>query len=124
MELAIEKRGVLAASPRFSVATSRLTTPYQFVQQSKENWLQYFKRHDISPKSVGVETRFHRHLKYGKNRTYWSEYIFYGYSNFGPGVILLTGFADQPNTQPQHDEYQESTKRIRGGQHASGFPVG
>jgi hypothetical protein len=98
-----------------------LTTPYRFVQQSEEDWLQYFKRHDIRPKTVGVEARLHRHLKFGKNRTYWSEYIFYGYSNFGPGVILLTGFPDQPNTQPQHDKYREPTKPIRDGQFTSVF---
>ncbi len=83
-----------------------LTTPYQLVMQKKEDWLQYFKRHEIKPNTVGFETRLHRHMKYGKTRTYWSEYIFYGYSNYAPGVIMMTGFPDQPETQPMHEKYQ------------------
>jgi hypothetical protein len=82
-----------------------LTTPYIFYQQSVENWIRYFHRHKIISNTVGVENRLYRHLKYGKSRTYWSEYIFYGYHNFGEGFILLTGFPDQANTQPQHNKY-------------------
>lgn len=83
-----------------------LTTPYLFLHQIRENWELYFKRHDIIANTVGVQTRLHRHLKYGKNRTYWSEHIFYGYSNHRPGVILLYGFPDQPETMPQHPRYK------------------
>lgn len=86
-----------------------LTTPYKFIHQSRESWLQYFNRHNIIPKSVGVESMLYRHLKYGKSRTYWSEYIFYGYYNFFPGVILLTGFPDQQNTLPCHETFQISS---------------
>ena len=82
-----------------------LTTPYLVYRQTEQDWLDYFKRHDIRPGTVGVETRLHRHMKYGKTRTYWSEYIFYGYVNYDPGIILLTGFPDQPQTQPQHEKY-------------------
>jgi hypothetical protein len=84
-----------------------LTTPYQLVMQSTDDWLRYFNRHEIEANAVGAETRLHRHMKYGKNRTYWSEYIFYGYSNYAPGVILMTGFPDQPETQPHHEKYQD-----------------
>ena len=83
-----------------------LTTPYQMIMQSNDDWLRYFERHDIRPGTVGAETRLYRHLKYGKSRTYWSEYLFYGYANFGPGVIKITGFPDQPETQPAHDNYR------------------
>jgi hypothetical protein len=84
-----------------------LTTPYGLVNQTKEDWIRYFERHAIHEGTVGVEARLHRHMKYGKTRTYWSEYIFYGYVNYGPGVILITGFPDQPQTQPQHNKYQK-----------------
>lgn len=83
-----------------------LTTPYLLAEHSENAWLEYFKRQDIIPNTVGVETRLHRHMKYGVNPTYWSEYVFYGYSNAAAGVIMLSGYPDQPETQPQHKEYQ------------------
>lgn len=83
-----------------------LTTPYLLVRQSEEDWLRYFARQEIIPQTVGVETRLYRHMKDGKDRTYWSEYAFYGYCNYGPGVIVLTGFPDQPETQPAHVKYR------------------
>ena len=82
-----------------------LTTPYRMYRQSEQDWLGYFERHDIHRGAVGAEARLYRHMKYGKSRTYWSEYIFYGYVNYDPGLILITGFPDQPQTQPQHDKY-------------------
>ncbi|MFZ4538094.1 hypothetical protein [Propionivibrio sp.] len=82
-----------------------LTTPYRLVMQSVQDWLCYFERHDIQSGKVGVETRLSRHMKYGKKPTYWSEYIFYGYCNYEPEVVFLTGFPDQPQTQPNHDRY-------------------
>ena len=84
-----------------------MTTPYQLIMQTTQEWLQYFARHDIIPGTVGVDTRLHRHMKFSKNNTYWSEYIFYGYSNFKPDVIYLTGFPDQPQTLPQHEKYKK-----------------
>lgn len=84
-----------------------LTTPYRLVMQSTQDWLGYFERHNIQPGTVGVEARLNRHMKYGKNPTYWSEYIFYGYCNYEPDVVFLTGFPDQPHTLPHHDKYLE-----------------
>lgn len=86
-----------------------LTTPYRLVMHTMADWLQYFERHDIHAGTVGVDTRLHRHMKFGKNPTYWSEFIFYGYSNFTSDVILLAGFPDQPSTQPHHDKYNYRT---------------
>ena len=94
----------LANTVQYSVG---LTTPYLMFRQTPQDWLGYFERHDIRPGTVGAEARLHRHMKYGKSLTYWSEYIFYGYVNYDPGVILITGFPDQAGTQPQHDKYQK-----------------
>ncbi len=80
-----------------------MTTPYILEGQTEEDWLRYFERHEIKQGTVGVESRLQRHMKYGKNLTYWSECIFYGYSNYEEGAILMTGFPDQPETQPQHE---------------------
>lgn len=84
-----------------------LTTPYRLVLQTTADWLHYFERQEIHPGTVGVDARLHRHMKYGKAPTYWSEYIFYGYSNYAADVVLLTGFPDQPRTQPQHAKYRQ-----------------
>lgn len=83
-----------------------MTTPYRLINQTTTDWLQYFERHDIHAGTVGVDTRLHRHMKFGKKATYWSEFVFYGYSNFTPNVIFLTGFPDKPSTQPQHESYK------------------
>lgn len=83
-----------------------LTTPYLFVEQSPADWNRYFARHGIRPTTAGVEARLHKHLKYGPNRTYWSEFVFYGYMNYAPGVIYMTGFPDQVETQPAHRSYR------------------
>lgn len=84
-----------------------LTTPYRLVLQTAADWLRYFERQAIHPGTVGVDARLHRHMKYGKSPTYWSEYVFYGYTNYAADVVLLTGFPDQPQTQPQHDQYRK-----------------
>ena len=83
-----------------------MTTPYRLLLQTTADWLQYFERHGIRPGATGVEAKLHAHMKYGKNPSYWSEFIFYGYSNYAADVILLTGFPDQPQTQPAHREYR------------------
>lgn len=93
----------VANSANYYVA---LTTPYLFVKQSPAEWTQYFARHGIRPNTVGVEARLHKHLKYGPNRTYWSEFVFYGYVNYAPGVIYMGGFPDQVETQPAHRNYR------------------
>jgi hypothetical protein len=82
-----------------------MTTPYRLILQTEQDWLRYFERHDIYAGRVGVETRLYRHMKFGKTPTYWSEYIFYGYCNFQADVIFMTGFPDQPRTQPCHNDY-------------------
>lgn len=84
-----------------------LTTPYRLVLQTAADWLHYFERHAIHPGTVGVDAMLHRHMKYGKTPSYWSEFAFYGYSNYAADVVLLTGFPDQPQTQPAHEKYRQ-----------------
>jgi tripartite-type tricarboxylate transporter receptor subunit TctC len=40
-------------------------------------------------------------MKYGETPSYWSGYIFYGYSNHAADGVLLTGFPDQPRALVQ-----------------------
>jgi hypothetical protein len=83
-----------------------LTTPYRLILQTAADWLHYFRRHGIEPGTAGVDAKLHRHVKYGKTPSYWSEYIFYGYSNYAADVVFVTGFPDQPQTQPAHRKYR------------------
>lgn len=85
-----------------------LTTPYLLLD-SQEDWLEYFKRHEIMPGTVGAEARMSRHMKSGPSRTHWSEFVFYGYVNHRPDTILLAGFPDRTETQPCHDEFDRRT---------------
>jgi len=86
-----------------------LTTPYLLAGFSEREWLENFARQQIARGTVGAEERLHRHMKYGKDDWYWSEFVFYGYVNHRADAILLSGFPDRPETQPQHKRFDAGT---------------
>jgi len=59
-----------------------MTTPYVLVGCREVNWMDYFKRHQVLPGTVGCEERLRRHLKESEDSYYWSEFAFYGYVNY------------------------------------------
>ena len=90
-----------------------MTTPYVLVGCREADWLEYFKRHQILPGTVGCEERLRRHLKDGRDKFYWSEFVFWGYVNFRSDAIFLAGFPDQPHTQPAHNSFDPTTLDLR-----------
>ena len=90
-----------------------MTTPYVLVGCREGDWLEYFKRHQILPGTVGCEERLRRHLKVGTDQFYWSEFVFWGYVNFRSDVIFLAGFPDQRHTQPAHSSFDSTTLDLR-----------
>jgi len=83
-----------------------MTTPYQMEGYSKQDWLDYFSRQNIRKNEVGFENRYYNHLKFGNEKMYWSQYIFYGYLQHRSDVVYLTGVPDQVSTQPHHDKFE------------------
>jgi hypothetical protein len=90
-----------------------MTTPYVLVGCREGDWLEYFKRHQILPGTVGCEERLRRHLKVGTDQFYWSEFVFWGYVNFRSDAIFLAGFPDQRHTQPAHSSFDSTTLDLR-----------
>jgi hypothetical protein len=98
------------ASPLVDMANCHvcLTTPYVLLGTSKGDWISFFERNEIKKTQVGYEARLHRFLKQGKNRRYWTEFVFNGYFNHTPDRIFLTGIPDRPETLPHANEFDES----------------
>ncbi|MGC4068374.1 MAG: hypothetical protein QM784_27765 [Polyangiaceae bacterium] len=55
------------------------------------------------------EVRVRRFLRQGDNARYWPEFIFNAYSGERNGIVALVGVPDRPETQPQHERFDEST---------------
>lgn len=84
-----------------------MTTPYVLIGYGSDEWLEYFRRQKILPGAPGAGRRLHMHLKFGDNPYYWSEFIFYAYSNYCPNAIVLAGLPDRPETQPQRGRAED-----------------
>ncbi|MBK8203645.1 MAG: hypothetical protein IPK68_15415 [Bdellovibrionales bacterium] len=93
-----------------------LTTPYHIVGYSEREWDQYFERQGIEKTSSEFELKYYEHMKYGKDKSYWSEYIFWAYMQHRPDVVFLTGLPDKKSTQPCHDLFSED-ERIQSSLH-------
>lgn len=87
-----------------------LTTPYQIVGYSEKEWDQYFNRQGIEKQSSEFELKYYEHMKYGKDKSYWSEYVFWAYMQHRPDVVFLTGLPDKRSTQPCHDLFSEDER--------------
>jgi hypothetical protein len=84
-----------------------MTTPYQLEGYSEEQWVEYFKRQGISKEILGFEQKLQEHMKSGRERTYWSEFIFWAYLHHRSDVVFLTGLPDQVSTQPHHAKFSD-----------------
>jgi hypothetical protein len=87
-----------------------MTTPYQIVGYSEREWDQYFERQGIEKNAPGFELKYYEHMKYGKDKNYWSEYVFWAYMQYRPDVVFLTGLPDKKSTQPCHDLFSEQMR--------------
>ncbi len=85
-----------------------ITTPYQLEGYSEESWIEYFKRQNICKEYLGFEQKLHDHIKYGRDRMYWSEYIFWAYLHHRSDVVFLTGLPDRASTQPHHEKFNDT----------------
>jgi hypothetical protein len=59
--------------------------------------------------SSNSEARLVRHLRYGESPRFWPEFITNAYAGHRNGIVALAGIPDRPETQPHHDDFDEST---------------
>lgn len=111
-------------------------SPYR-VMASEAAWLGYFAR--VAPPDVDVKNRARaepgkkhggkerkdhaaprsnseallvRHLRYGESPRFWPEFILNAYAGDRNGIVALAGIPDRPETQPHHDDFDESTLEL------------
>lgn len=82
-----------------------MTTPYILLTESASSWNDFFKSN-----RVDNEQSLHNFMKFGLNKDYWNEFIFYGYCNFIDQAIFLAGLPNKSKTLPCHDEFNERDK--------------
>jgi hypothetical protein len=102
---------VLPPFREFPSPSVAVTTPYVLLGSPKADWLDYFERQQILAGAPGSEERLYRHMKWGKDDWYWSEFVFCGYVNHRSDAIFLAGLPDRPETQPHHKEFDEANSR-------------
>jgi hypothetical protein len=91
------------------------TTPYiilemengGFYPSSEKSWLLFFERNLHKTGLKESKRAYDSLMKYGLNRHYWNEYIFEGYVNYKPDMILLAGFPDISLSRPHSKGSQE-----------------
>ena len=93
-----------------------LTTPYvmgevqdnlHFLRRSETAWLEYFERNLKKTRHEDAVSAYEFLMKYGLDRNYWNEYIFFAYVNHQQDMIMLAGFPDTPASLPHTAQGQE-----------------
>ena len=132
-EIAVHLTGpFLVAGVLFLGRVCRLHTGAHFLADSpyllltsEAEWLAYFARiagpepntthqqkkefgKKSAPKSDG-EARLVRHLRQGEDYRYWPTFIMNAYAGERNGIVGLAGIPDRPETQPHHEDFDEST---------------
>jgi hypothetical protein len=66
------------------------------------------RKNQASPRS-NSEAQLVRHLRHGQSPRFWPEFITNAYAGHRNGIVALAGIPDRPETQPHHDDFDEST---------------
>jgi len=66
------------------------------------------RKNQASPRS-NSEAHLVRHLRHGESPRFWPEFITNAYAGHRNGIVALAGIPDRPETQPHHDDFDEST---------------
>jgi len=65
------------------------------------------RKNQASPRS-NAEAHLVRHLRHGQSPRFWPEFITNAYAGHRNGIVALAGIPDRPETQPHHDDFDES----------------
>ncbi len=91
------------------------TTPYSIVDldgkigssAKREDWEAFFDRNLKASNEKDRVKAYESFMKNGKNKYYWNEYIFEGYTNYKEDMIFLAGLPDIPLSLPHSVESQK-----------------
>jgi len=83
------------------------TTPYVLLEPGETAWQEYFRRTLPEGGPRGRTPSYEQHMKYGPQRTYWTEFVFEAYVNHQVEAIFLAGLPDVADSRPH--------SRARGG---------
>ena len=86
--------------PELAIFHITFTTPYVLIENTKEEWNQFFRR---SMRGLGESENaaaLHDRLKYGPDVNYWNEFVFKGYHHHRHDAIFLAGIPDLEATLP------------------------
>jgi hypothetical protein len=73
-------------------------TPYRLIAPAASEWEAYFGR--TLPSGAEQAVAYREHMKVGPSPRFWPEFIFEGYVNHEPDVIVLAGLPDIPQSRP------------------------
>ena len=76
------------------------TTPYVLIEASKTDWTAYLKKSILGTDATDPDTAFHEFLKYGREPTQWSEFVFLSYHHHQANAISLAGLPDVKGSLP------------------------
>lgn len=86
------------------------TTPYIMLATPLAKWEAYFRRVLPDAPLHARAEEAERHMKYGRSRNYWNEFVFEGYVNYAKEAIFLAGLPDVPESRPHSEAYRPPTR--------------
>jgi hypothetical protein len=76
------------------------TTPYILMGFGKADWTAYLSKSLIGLTAPEKRRRLGELLKYGREPSFWNEFVFQAYHHHRPDAIFLTGLPDEPGSLP------------------------
>jgi len=76
-------------------------TPYVVLSYGENDWLKFFKKNEVN------KDNFHNFMKFGPQKNYWNEFVFWGYCNFTNEAIFISGLPDKKESWPCGDNFTE-----------------
>ncbi|MFM7130382.1 MAG: hypothetical protein ACKO0V_13605 [bacterium] len=78
------------------------TTPYILTDSTKQDWLQFLKRHIPTIQADRDHHRLRHLLKYGADKNFWNEFVLKAYHHHTSNAIFLAGLPDLKSTLPHN----------------------
>lgn len=87
------------------------TTPYIFIQQTKDDWIAFLKRSMVGIKASSEAAALHQLLKDASGKVDWNEFVFLAYHHHQPDAIFLAGIPDLKPHSPMPKAILRDSRR-------------